>query len=91
MGNLMKTIKQIYNCNEIKLTKESSSVEIWYNELINKHEDEVDIHDILRMIRQQLFLDLDVKKAIPVLKNDIAAGEYYDYELIEHLASVDKQ
>ena len=84
-------LKEIYGLKEIKLDDNSSSLEIWYNNLINKSEDEIIISDVLKMIRQNLFVELALRIAIGILKNDPFAGEYYNGELLNHLLKLDGQ
>ncbi len=79
---------KIYKYKKIELTKDSSSLEIWFNELLEKEESELTLLDVLRMLRQNIFLDLAVKKSIELLKNDIFCGEYYDGELFVTLLNL---
>ena len=55
---MKKTIKEKYGVNEIELNNNSTSLEKWFNEVIYKSEIELNISDLLRMIRQNLFIDL---------------------------------
>lgn len=59
---------KIYKYKKLKLTKDSSSLEIWFNGLLEKEESELTLSDILRMLRQNLFLDLAVKKISWIIK-----------------------
>ena len=82
-------IKDKYGVNEIKLNNDSTSLEIWFNKMINKTEDELEISDLLRMIRQNLFMDLALNLSIEMLKQNPFIGEYYEGELINHLLRID--
>lgn len=63
----------------------------WYNTLINKEIEELNMNDICRMINQNVLIDLGIEKAIEMLKLDPLAGEKYDGQLLEILFSVEKE
>lgn len=50
----------------------------WYNNLINKDITELDIIDLPRMIRQNIFIELAIDKSIEVLKLNPLEGDVYD-------------
>ena len=80
-----KKIKDIYSC---KLEQNSDSnkvynLEIWYNKLLEKTYSELTVADVLRMIRQEVFVEIALKKAIDILKNNPLVGEMYEGELLE--------
>lgn len=85
-----QTIKEIYSLNQ----KEQNAgpeyaLDNWYNELINKTEDEIDLEDVCRMLSQNVFIDLGIKKAMEILSDDPVAGEFYDGQLLELLSAID--
>lgn len=82
----MSKIKDIYKCNPIKKRK-LLPLEIWYNKVIEKEYSEIDLDDVLRMFRQEVFIETAVKKSIDYLKRDPVMGEMYDGELLEKLLS----
>lgn len=86
----MDKIKNKYNCEKIKEDENSSSLVKWYNNVIEKTYNELNVGDVLRMLRQNLFIDMAVKKSLVMLNNDIFIGEYYDGELLEHILKTDK-
>lgn len=85
---MQKTISELYNVKEIKLNKNSTSLEIWFNSVIYKNITQITLSDVLRMIRQQLFLEIALEKAIELLKDNPFVGEYYSGELFEHLLKI---
>ena len=85
---MQKTINELYKVKEIELNKDSTSLEIWFNKVIYKNIEQITVSDVLRMIRQQLFLEIALEKAIEFLKNDPLIGEYYAGELISHLLKI---
>lgn len=85
---MQKTISELYNVKEIKLNKNSTSLESWFNSVIYKNITQITLSDVLRMIRQQLFLEIALEKAIELLKNNPFVGEYYSGELFEHLLKI---
>lgn len=86
----MDKIKNKYNCEKIREDENSSSLVKWYNNVIEKTYSELNVGDVLRMLRQNLFVDMAVKKSLVMLNNDIFIGEYYDGELLEHILKTDK-
>lgn len=63
----------------------------WYNTLINKDITELDISDLCRMIKQNIFIELAIDKAIEFLKLNPLEGDVYDGQLLEVLFSVDME
>lgn len=90
MKNQKGTIKEIFACNDIVSNEELFPLQKWYNELINKTEDEITTADVLRMLRQKKFVELAVSKAIDFLQRDIFEGELFDGELLETIVAYDK-
>jgi hypothetical protein len=87
---MSQTIKDIYLLNQDSQNLESEyALDKWYNRLINKTADEIDLEDVSRMLSQSIFLDLGIKKAIEILLDDPVAGELYDGQLLELLSSID--
>ena len=78
----MKTIQEIYKVEPMDLTEVTSSLLEWYNKVVQKTEKEVDLSDVLRMLRQKMFLETALKKAFDFLNKDYMIGEYYDAELL---------
>ncbi|AMA71740.1 MULTISPECIES: contact-dependent growth inhibition system immunity protein [Aneurinibacillus] len=84
----MKTIKDIYNISQGEL-KAKYALDIWYNTLIEKTVTEIDITDICRMLRQEIFIELAIERALEYLKQNPLIGDVYDGQLLELLSSVD--
>lgn len=76
-------IKYKYKLKEINKTKDG--LEIWYNELINKSENELSLLDINRMFRQNVLVELALDKAIVVLLKDPFAGESTNGDVLENM------
>ncbi len=85
-------IKDIYNI-EFDLNTipedELCSMHIWYKNLINKTYTQLDLFDVTRMLIQNMFLDIAVKKAIEYLKINPFCGQRYEGELIELILKID--
>lgn len=62
----------------------------WYNGLIEKTISEIEIADVLRMIRQKQFMDIAIFKAVYYLEKNPFSGELYEGELLEKLSTVNK-
>lgn len=87
---MSQTIKEIYSLNQNNQNAEPEyALETWYARLINKTADEIDLEDASRMLSQNVFIDLGIKKAMEILSEDPIAGEFYDGQLLELLSAVD--
>lgn len=47
------------------------------------------LFDVLRMMRQKVFINLAIKKAVEILQKNVFAGELYDGQLLETLSKLD--
>lgn len=84
-----KKIKDIYEYDYIVAEGELYPLQKWYNQLLDKRIDEIDVSDVLRMIRQNEFIDIAIIKAIDYLKDNPFAGDMYEGELLEKLSEID--
>ena len=84
-----KKIKEIYICEPIISAEPLYPLQKWYNQLIEKTTDEVTVSDLLKMLRQKLFVELAIKVAIQLLQKDLFEGEVYEGELLEKLSEVE--
>lgn len=92
-----KTIKELFNCEYDYCEHDLGEglgrglfpLQIWYNQLIDKKISEINILDVLRMIRQDMFTEIAVDKCMEYLRLDPFDGELYDGQVIEHLAELD--
>ncbi|MDO4504246.1 MAG: contact-dependent growth inhibition system immunity protein [Clostridia bacterium] len=92
-----KTIKELFNreydyCEHDLgegLGRGLFPLQIWYNQLLDKKVSEINILDVLRMIRQNRFVEIAVDKAMKYLRIDPFYGEIRDGEIIYHLAELD--
>lgn len=84
------TIREIYKCNYIEDDGKSYPLQKWYNRLIDKNISEINIEDVLKMIRQKEFIELAILKAIEFLKRDPLVGELYEGELLKKLYTIDE-
>lgn len=87
---MSQTIKEIYSLNQNNQNAEPEyALDTWYARLINKTADEIDLEDVSRMLTQNIFIDLGIKKAMEILSEDPIAGVFYDGQLLELLSAVD--
>ncbi len=84
-----RTIKEIYRCSAITSDEQLFPLQKWYNRLIEKTTDDIDVTDILRMLRQKVFVDLAIPTAIKLLQKDVYAGELYEGEVLEKLSEIE--
>ncbi|MCT6942580.1 MAG: contact-dependent growth inhibition system immunity protein [Metasolibacillus sp.] len=83
-------IRDIYQLPQGEV-QEDYALDEWYNTLINKDITELDISDLCRMIKQSIFIELAIDKAIGFLKLNPLEGDVYDGQLLEVLFSVDRE
>ena len=92
-----KTIKELFNCEYDYCEHDLGEglgrglfpLQIWYNQLLDKKISEINILDVLRMIRQNRFIEIAIDKAMEYLRADPFYGEIRDGEIIYHLAELD--
>lgn len=82
------SIKSIYGCKPCNKTENLSPLEKWYNSLIEKSSDEIDMTDLLRMLRQGVLLELAIPKVVALLTDNPFVGISYEGELLWHLRYV---
>ncbi len=83
-------IRDIYQLPQ-GAAQEDYALDEWYNTLINKDITEIDIIDVCRMIKQNIFIEIAIDKAIGFLKLNPLEGDVYDGHLLEVLYSVDME
>lgn len=84
-------IKDLYNCNKIEITPTALPLEIWYNNLIHKTIDEIELNDVLIMLRQKELMELAIEKALLFLDAEPFCGELYEGELLLSLCEIDEK
>jgi len=63
-----------------------SSLDEWFSSIVDAPLDELDVGDIARAIRQDLFLVHVLPRAESILRRDPLAGDDYDGQLISSIA-----
>ncbi|MEK3918084.1 contact-dependent growth inhibition system immunity protein [Paenibacillus polymyxa] len=87
---MSKLIKEIYSIDQnIQTDNSDSPLDHWYDRLVNKKVNELDLEDVSRMLGQHVFIDLGIEKAIEILSEDPLAGEMYDGHLLKLLCSIE--
>lgn len=71
-------IKELYGCEYECSKEELYPLQKWYNRLIDKSIQEITPEDAAKMLRQEIFPDLAMTKAIEFLQEDPFAGELQD-------------
>ena len=85
-------IKDIYNIsfNIDNISNENKwPMHDWYNNLINKSYNQLNLFDVTRMIIQKVFLELAVSKSLEYLKQNPFCGQRYEGELMELVYKLD--
>lgn len=65
-----------------------SSLDEWFSSILDIPIDELEVGDVARAIRQDIFLAEVLPKAEVILRKEPLAGEDYDGQLISSIASV---
>jgi len=84
----MKSLKELYNLSYDESEFESGLIR-WYNNVINKSIDELEITDVFKMVRQNILLDVAIKKAVELFFLTPYGGEYQDGGLLSLLITLD--
>lgn len=77
----MKTLKELYNLSYDKSGFNSSLIN-WYNQLIDKFYNQLDVIDVCKMIRQDILKEVAIKRMIDLFLEDPYAGEFSDGGLL---------
>ena len=86
----MTTFRELLLINKIDYKRNNhSSLDEWFNGILDIPLDELDVGDVARAIRQDLFLAEILPRAEVILRQDPLAGEDYDGQLISSIASLD--
>lgn len=85
----METIQKMYRVNRIVSDDRLIGLQNWYNQVIMKQPDELDLKDVSIMIRQRLFLKTAVNKAIAFLEKDPLSSDQ-SYITTYHVKSAAK-
>ena len=85
-----KKIKDIYGCDYIQDNAALYPLQKWYNQIIDKKVSEISVADVLRMMRQNEFMELAISKAITFLKDNPFEGEQYEGELLEKVSIMER-
>lgn len=88
---MMTFRKLIGQIDESKVNELQLPLEQWFERVVDIPFNELSVEDLCRAIRQELFTDQLMPRALEVIKDDPLAGEYYDGELIAALSTVKEE
>ncbi len=80
--------KLIGNINVTKEPDQQSSLELWFERIIDVPIEELTVEELCPAIRQKLCIDQLMPRVLEVLTEEPLAGEYYDGELITALSTI---
>ncbi|MDE8742048.1 contact-dependent growth inhibition system immunity protein [Pectobacterium polaris] len=80
--------KLVGNINMTKEPHQQSSLDLWFERVIDIPIENLAVEDLCRAIRQELFIEQLIPRVLEVLNEDPLAGEYYDGELIAALSMI---
>lgn len=75
-----ETIKKLFHLN---YDNQPYPLPIWYNQLLDKTTDEIDLKDIFRMINNNILPELAIEKAIDAFIVNPFDGEMMDGQILE--------
>ncbi len=81
-------LKELYGDSPIP--HPNDNLQIWYNEMLEKTAEELTLFDVTRDLLQGMFLDTTIPAALAYLMDDIAAGDYYEGNLLKQIARQDR-
>lgn len=85
----MTTFRELLLINNSNYEPNSrSSLDEWFSGILDVPIDELEVGDVARAIRQDIFLEDILPKAEIILQKDPLAGEDYDGQLISSIASL---
>jgi len=85
----MTTFRELLLINEVDYKKnQRSSLDEWFDGVLDISLDKLDVGDVARAIRQELFLKEVLPRAEAILRQDPLAGEDYEGQLISSIASL---
>lgn len=82
-----KALKEIYNWDYVE--NPATSLLERVNAILGKTPDELTSDDICVLIRQEMFLDIAIPKAIEMIKEDHSVGDNYDYCMLINLSKIE--
>ncbi|WP_277925157.1 contact-dependent growth inhibition system immunity protein [[Pantoea] beijingensis] len=85
---MMTFRKLIGNINVTKEASQQSSLEQWFERVVDIPIEELVVEDLCRAIRQELYVSQLMPRVLEVITDDPLAGEYYDGELIAALSTI---
>ena len=77
-----KTLREIYEYDLVPDDDLQSSLDEWFNCIMEKTVDELTIADICRMLRQKICSVVAIGKAIDMLEKDPFTGDLYEGQLM---------
>ncbi len=80
------SLKKTFGLEYDKSNQQSGLIK-WYNRLIDKSIDDLDIVDVAKMIRQNILRDIAIDRAIELFLNEPFDGEMQDGDLLALLVS----
>jgi hypothetical protein len=84
----MNTLRELYNLHPDESGLNTGLIN-WYNSVIDKTYNELDVADVVKMYRQGIILDVAVERAIDLILLNPYDGEYNDGGLMELIVTME--
>ena len=82
---MSKTLREIYEYDLIEDDGIDYTVDEWFNTIMEKTKDQLDVTDVSRMLRQRICSRVAIKRAIEMLNDDPFIGEMFEGQLMCNL------
>ncbi|MCL2529168.1 MAG: contact-dependent growth inhibition system immunity protein [Coriobacteriia bacterium] len=84
--NEKKTLRQTYGLDDDE-SRFGSSLITWYNNVIDKNEEELNAADVQRMLRQDILREVAIERAIDLFLANPRDGGMWDGDLLSTLVT----
>ena len=84
---MSKTLREIYEYDLIEDDGIDYTVDEWFNTIMEKTKDQLNVTDVSRMLRQKICSRVAIKRAIEMLSDDPFVGEMFEGQLMFNLYS----
>ena len=82
---MSKKLREIYEYDLIEDDGIDYTVDEWFNTIMEKTKDQLNVSDVSRMLRQKICSKVAIKRAIEMLSDDPFIGEMFEGQLMYNL------
>jgi hypothetical protein len=82
---MSRKLREIYEYDLIEEDGMDNAVDEWFNTIMEKTKDQLNVADVSRMLRQKICSRVAIKRAIEMLSDDPFVGEMFEGQLMFNL------